>query len=75
MNIGNPGEFTILELAEMILEVTGADVPIVHEELPSDDPVRRRPDIGLAREVLGWEPQVPLADGLARTIEFFRKKV
>ena len=64
MNIGNPGEFTILELAEMVLEVTGADVPIVHEELPADDPVRRRPDITLAREVLGWEPQVPLRDAL-----------
>jgi dTDP-glucose 4,6-dehydratase len=75
MNIGNPGEFTILELAEMVLEVTGADVPIVHEELPADDPVRRRPDITLAREVLGWEPQVPLRDALERTCEWYRAEL
>ncbi|MFM7616283.1 MAG: UDP-glucuronic acid decarboxylase family protein [Actinomycetes bacterium] len=72
MNIGNPDEFTILELAEMVLEVTGADVPIVHEALPADDPVRRRPDIALARAVLGWEPRVPLRDALERTCEWYR---
>jgi dTDP-glucose 4,6-dehydratase len=75
MNIGNPGEFTILELAEMVLEVTGAEVPIVHEELPADDPLRRRPDITLAREVLGWEPQVPLRDALERTCEWYRAEL
>ena len=75
MNIGNPGEFTILELAEMVLEVTGADVPIVHEALPADDPVRRRPDIALARAVLGWEPRVPLRDALERTSAWYRDEL
>jgi len=75
MNIGNPGEFTILELAEMVRTVTGADVPIVHEELPADDPTRRRPDITLAREVLGWEPRVSLHDALERTCAWYRDEL
>jgi len=75
MNIGNPGEFTILELAALVLEVTGAEVPIVHEELPADDPVRRRPDISLARTVLGWEPRVPLREALERTCGWYRDEL
>jgi dTDP-glucose 4,6-dehydratase len=75
MNIGNPGEFTILELARMVREVVGVDVPIVHEALPADDPVRRRPDITLARTVLGWEPKVPLRDALERTCAWYRDEL
>ncbi|MFM7060161.1 MAG: UDP-glucuronic acid decarboxylase family protein [Actinomycetes bacterium] len=75
MNIGNPGEFTILELAALVLEVTGAEVPIVHEELPADDPVRRRPDISLARTVLGWEPRVALREALERTCGWYRDEL
>ena len=69
VNIGNPDEFTLLELAENVIEATGSDSEIVFEALPVDDPQVRRPDISLARELLGWEPEVPLIDGLRRTIE------
>jgi dTDP-glucose 4,6-dehydratase len=69
VNIGNPDEFTLLELAEVVLEVTGASSPIVHEALPADDPKQRRPDISLSRELLDWTPQVALKDGLRLTIE------
>ena len=72
MNLGNPGEFTIAELAELVIEQTGATGGITYLPLPQDDPVRRQPDITRAKEVLGWEPTVPLAEGLARTIEYFR---
>jgi nucleoside-diphosphate-sugar epimerase len=72
VNIGNPNEFTVAELAEMVIELTGSRSTIINEPLPVDDPTRRRPDIGLARSVLGWEPVVPLRDGLVRTIEWFR---
>jgi len=72
MNIGNPGEFTVLELAEIVLEASGADVPIVFEELPTDDPTRRRPDITLAGEVLGWKPEVDLRTGVTRLVEWYR---
>jgi len=71
INIGNPGEFTIRELAELVLELTGSASPIVHEPLPVDDPTQRRPDITKARELLGWEPTVALREGLVRTIEHF----
>ena len=74
-NIGNPTEYTVRELAEVVLEITGAKVPIVREPLPQDDPKVRRPDITRARSKLGWEPKVPLRDGLARTIEYFRTLV
>jgi len=67
VNIGNPGEFTVLELAELVIELTGSSSRIIHEPLPVDDPTRRRPDITLAREKLGWEPRVALRDGLLRT--------
>jgi dTDP-glucose 4,6-dehydratase len=73
MNIGNPNEFTMLELAELVLEVTGADVDLVFEPLPADDPRQRRPDISLAREVLGWEPEVGLREGLALTLDSYRR--
>jgi dTDP-glucose 4,6-dehydratase len=69
VNIGNPDEYTLLALADAVLEVTGSDSPIVFGELPVDDPQQRRPDISLAAELLGWSPEVPLLDGLRRTLE------
>ncbi|HYB22367.1 MAG TPA: NAD-dependent epimerase/dehydratase family protein, partial [Solirubrobacteraceae bacterium] len=69
VNIGNPDEFTLLELAETVIEVTGSQSEIVFEALPVDDPKQRKPKIDLARELLGWSPQVPLREGLQRTIE------
>ncbi|MBO9622425.1 MAG: SDR family oxidoreductase [Sphingomonas sp.] len=71
MNLGNPGEFTMLELAEMVRDLVGTDVQIVHRPLPADDPRQRRPDIGQAKQVLGWEPKIQLREGLTRTIEYF----
>ncbi|MGH9380291.1 MAG: UDP-glucuronic acid decarboxylase family protein [Thermoanaerobaculia bacterium] len=73
VNIGNPTEMTILEFAQKILELTGSASEIDYRPLPVDDPKVRQPDIGRAREVLGWEPRVPLEEGLARTIEYFRE--
>jgi len=75
VNLGNPGEFTMLELAEHVLRLTGSRSRLVHQPLPADDPKQRRPDITLARRHLQWEPQVPLAEGLARTIAYFKTKV
>jgi len=72
INLGNPGEFTIAELANLVIEQTGSSGGIEYLPLPQDDPVRRQPDITRAKQVLGWEPTIPLADGLARTIEYFR---
>jgi dTDP-glucose 4,6-dehydratase len=69
VNIGNPHEFTLLELAEAVVEVTGSRSEIVFEALPTDDPQVRQPDISLARELLGWAPEVELREGLRRTIE------
>ena len=69
VNIGNPNEFTLLELAHAVIEVTGSRSEIVHEALPTDDPQIRQPDITLAKQVLGWEPVVQLREGLARTVE------
>ncbi len=69
VNVGNPDEFTLLELAEAVLELTGSSSEIVYEALPEDDPKQRRPDISLARELLGWEPTVSLREGLKLTIE------
>ena len=71
VNIGNPMEFTIRELAEQVIELTGSRSRLVHEPLPSDDPKQRQPDISLAREKLGWEPAVALREGLTRTIAYF----
>jgi UDP-glucuronate decarboxylase len=72
VNIGNPGEFTVTELANKVLAMTGSPSAIEHRPLPQDDPVRRQPDITLAKEVLGWEPTVPLDEGLMPTVEYFR---
>ena len=74
VNIGNPNEFTVLELADIVLEVTGSSSEIIHEDLPIDDPTQRRPDIGLAREHLGWEPTIDLREGLARTAAWFAEQ-
>ncbi len=71
VNLGNPAEFTILELAELVRELTGSRSPIVFRPLPQDDPLQRRPDITRARELLGWEPKVPLRVGLEKTIAYF----
>lgn len=75
MNLGNPGEFTMLELAEKVLAQVGGKSKIVHRDLPADDPKQRRPDISLAKRVLNWEPQVPLDAGLEKTIAYFRKSL
>jgi UDP-glucuronate decarboxylase len=76
MNCGNPGEFTMLELAELTLKLVGGKSKIVHKPLPSDDPKQRRPDITLAKKVLGgWEPKVSLEEGLGRTIAYFKTRV
>jgi dTDP-glucose 4,6-dehydratase len=72
MNIGNPGEYTILQLAEAIIEVTDSKSEIVFEPLPTDDPQVRQPDITLARTTLGWEPEIDLREGLTRTFEWYR---
>jgi len=72
VNIGNPDEHTIKELAEMVIGLTGSESKIVYKPLPSDDPTRRKPTIELARDELGWEPQVKLMEGLGKTIDYFR---
>ncbi len=72
INIGNDGEFTMLELAQVVLEVTGSDSAIEHRPLPIDDPKQRRPDLTLARSLLGWEPTIDLREGVGRTSEYFR---
>ncbi|MBO7147766.1 MAG: SDR family oxidoreductase [Lentisphaeria bacterium] len=71
INIGNPGEFTILQLAETIIELTGSRSKIIRQSLPSDDPKQRKPDISKAKEILHWEPVTPLREGLTKTIEYF----
>jgi dTDP-glucose 4,6-dehydratase len=75
VNIGNPHEMTVLEFAEKIIELTGSQSTVVYRPLPQDDPQVRQPDITKARKVLGWEPQVPLKQGLERTIDYFREKL
>lgn len=72
VNLGNPVEFTMLELAELTLRQTGSPARLVFQPLPGDDPTRRKPDITLARQLLGWEPSIPLEEGLGATIEYFR---
>jgi dTDP-glucose 4,6-dehydratase len=74
-NIGNPDEYTVKQLAELVVELTGTRAPIVYEPLPKDDPKVRKPDITRARMMLGWEPKVHVRDGLARTIEYFQQHV
>jgi UDP-glucuronate decarboxylase len=73
VNLGNPAEFTILELAEILIRMTGSRSKIVFKPLPQDDPTQRKPDITLAQKKLGWQPRVPLEEGLAKTIAYFRK--
>ena len=75
LNLGNPVEFTISDLAQKVLAMTGSKSKIVYKELPSDDPTQRQPDITLAREKLGWQPTVPLDAGLQKTIAYFRGKI
>lgn len=75
VNLGNPDECTMLELANKIRALTGSRSKLVHEPLPADDPARRRPDISVARQVLDWSPRVPLDQGLERTIESFRGRM
>ena len=75
VNIGNPSEFTMLELAEKVIQLTSSKSKIVFEALPQDDPKMRRPDITLAKEKLDWEPKVKLDEGLRKTIEYFKKQL
>jgi len=75
VNLGNPGEFTMLELAKKVIELTGSKSDIVHKPLPQDDPTQRKPVIDLAKKELGWEPEIMLEEGLNRTIEYFRKEL
>ncbi|MEO1400244.1 MAG: UDP-glucuronic acid decarboxylase family protein [Cyanobacteria bacterium J06635_1] len=75
INLGNPGEYTILQLAQTIQNMVNPDVPVKYEPLPQDDPRRRQPDIAKAKQFLGWEPTVPLKDGLALTIAYFRERL
>jgi UDP-glucuronate decarboxylase len=75
INLGNPGEFTMIELAELTLKLVGGKSKIVHRKLPADDPKQRRPDITLAKKVLKWKPTVPLEEGLNRTIAYFRSVI
>jgi dTDP-glucose 4,6-dehydratase len=75
VNIGNPHELTIKDIAETIIRMTGSSSRLVYQPLPTDDPKVRKPDITRARTLLGWEPKVSLEDGLTRTIEYFRTKI
>ena len=72
VNLGNPGEFSISELAEKVVALVGSDSKIVYEPLPADDPMQRKPDISQAQALLGWQPTIPLGEGLPRTVEYFR---
>jgi len=75
INIGNPGEFTMLQLAEQVIRLTGSKSRIRHEPLPTDDPMQRQPDISKAKEILHWEPKVNLEEGLIKTIEYFKNTI
>ena len=75
INLGNPGEYTILQVAQKVIELTGSSSEIVYRDLPADDPVRRKPDITRAKEKLGWEPTVPLDQGLGATIAYFEERL
>jgi UDP-glucuronate decarboxylase len=74
-NLGNPGEFSMLELAEEVERLVGKDASVVHKPLPADDPRQRKPDITRAKAHLGWEPRIQLAEGLERTVAYFRDVV
>jgi UDP-glucuronate decarboxylase len=71
INTGNPGEFTILELAEKVIELTGSSSKLELHDLPTDDPTQRQPDISKAKEIMGWEPKIKLEEGLKKTIPYF----
>ena len=75
VNIGNPGEFTIKELANLVVEKIGGSSQVIHKDLPADDPTQRRPDITLAKTKLGWEPTIQLSEGLDKTIEYFKTQI
>jgi len=75
INVGNPEEISIVDLARVVIDVAGSRSPIVHRDLPVDDPRQRRPDIALAGEILGWAPRTPLSEGLPRTVDYFRGKI
>jgi dTDP-glucose 4,6-dehydratase len=75
VNLGNPEEYTVLELAQLVKELTGSGSPIVFRPLPEDDPKQRRPDITLAKRLLGWEPRVPVREGLERTVAYFKQQL
>lgn len=75
VNLGNPSEITVRDFASEILEAVGRDIPMLHEPLPMDDPLKRRPDISLAKEMLGWSPLVSRREGVQKTIEYFREKL
>ena len=75
INLGNPGEFTIRELAELVIELTGSKSKLVRKKLPQDDPRQRQPDIAKAKHVLGWQPKVKLRDGLKKSIPYFEKLI
>jgi len=75
VNLGNPREITIIDLARMVIDLTGSRSALIQQPLPTDDPVRRRPDIAKARRILGWEPRVPVEQGLRATIEYFRSRL
>ena len=75
VNLGNPGEYTILEVAKLVGELTGTDEPLAFHPLPVDDPRKRRPDIALAVRLLDWRPRIGLREGLQRTIEYFRDQL
>ena len=75
LNLGNPDEFTIIQLAEKVLKLTKSSAKIIHKPLPPDDPVRRCPDISLAKQKLNWKPEINLDEGLTKTIAYFKKKL
>jgi UDP-glucuronate decarboxylase len=75
VNVGNPGEFTMLELAELVIKLTNSKSKIVFKPLPSDDPKQRKPDIKKAKEALDWEPKISLEEGLLKTIPYFKTKI
>jgi nucleoside-diphosphate-sugar epimerase len=74
VNLGNPVEFTIRQLADEVLRIVGGDVQVTYRPLPQDDPTKRKPDITRARELLGWEPRISLTEGLSHTVEYFRSR-
>jgi UDP-glucuronate decarboxylase len=75
INLGNPKEFTVLELAKLVIEITGSNSEIVYKSLPQDDPTQRRPDISKAKELLAWEPKIRLKEGVEKTMSYFKSVI